>query len=320
MSNVLRPMSTGEVLDRTFNVYRHNFKLFVAIGTVPALMWFVTNSLVVLMQNLQPRSMNARFSGMAIAISGLTLIVGFVIYMCGVAIAHGAVSYAVSAIHLDRPTGFSESYRRIKGKYLRILNVVISVFIRIFGTAVLIVVAVAAITLMPGMNSSDPMYTAIMIIAILVGMVVAAWLMLRMSARYALSVPACVLEDLPARKAIKRSVALSKGSVGRILTVYILFSLINAAFAFGAQLPFQIATIAAKSQTARVILALGNNFSSSLIAAVVGPLVTIALTLMYYDERVRKEAFDLNYMMEMLEAPTPAEPGSGTAAADATSA
>jgi hypothetical protein len=31
---------------------------------------------------------------------------------------------------------------------------------------------------------------------------------------------------------------------------------------------------------------------------IAGPIATIALALLYYDERVRKEAFDLQLMME----------------------
>ena len=35
----------------------------------------------------------------------------------------------------------------------------------------------------------------------------------------------------------------------------------------------------------------------------VGPLITIAFALVYYDERVRKEAFDLQLMMTTIDAP-----------------
>ena len=35
MSTPLRPMSTGEILDRTFNLYRNNFVLFAGIAIVP---------------------------------------------------------------------------------------------------------------------------------------------------------------------------------------------------------------------------------------------------------------------------------------------
>jgi hypothetical protein len=37
-------------------------------------------------------------------------------------------------------------------------------------------------------------------------------------------------------------------------------------------------------------------------------LATIALSLVYYDERVRKEAFDLQLMMMTLDATAPAPP------------
>ena len=38
----------------------------------------------------------------------------------------------------------------------------------------------------------------------------------------------------------------------------------------------------------------------------VGPLATIAFSLVYYDQRVRKEAFDLQLMMSTLDGATPA--------------
>lgn len=301
MTTALRPMTIGEILDHTFNVYRQNFQMFVAIGIPPAVMWFIANAIFVLMTNVQPRS-HAGFSTYAVAISGVTLLVGFVIYICGTAIAHGAVSYAVSALHLGRSTSFSESYRRIKGKFWRILNVVFTVMIRVFGTLLLAVLSVFAVAFLPGLRGNTAGVIALSIVWI-VAFVAALWFVVRMSARYALAVPACVLEDLPARKAIKRSVALSKGSIGRILTVYILFTLVNGAFAFAVAMPFQIAIVAVKSQVARVILLMSNQLASSVLAAVIGPLVTIAITLVYYDERVRKEAFDLHYMMEMLDGP-----------------
>jgi hypothetical protein len=36
----------------------------------------------------------------------------------------------------------------------------------------------------------------------------------------------------------------------------------------------------------------------------VGPIGTIAFSLVYYDQRVRKEAFDLQLMMSTLDSPT----------------
>jgi len=54
------------------------------------------------------------------------------------------------------------------------------------------------------------------------------------------------------------------------------------------------------SQTLPLIAAMqaaGGFVSTSLV----GPLVSIALTLIYYDQRVRKEGFDLELMMARLQ-------------------
>jgi hypothetical protein len=42
--------------------------------------------------------------------------------------------------------------------------------------------------------------------------------------------------------------------------------------------------------------------------ALAGPVTTIALVLVYYDQRVRKEAFDLQLMMEAVGQAAPAPP------------
>jgi len=47
--------------------------------------------------------------------------------------------------------------------------------------------------------------------------------------------------------------------------------------------------------------------------SLVGALATIAFSVVYYDQRVRKEAFDLQFMMTTLDAPvvpsSPAQAG-----------
>jgi hypothetical protein len=44
-----------------------------------------------------------------------------------------------------------------------------------------------------------------------------------------------------------------------------------------------------------------------------GPIVTIAIALLYYDERVRKEAFDLQLMMEGMGQANTSAPAGATA-------
>ena len=51
----------------------------------------------------------------------------------------------------------------------------------------------------------------------------------------------------------------------------------------------------------QIALIVGSFISQSLVS----PLMTIGFSLMYYDERVRKEAFDLQHMMSILDSAQP---------------
>ena len=53
--------------------------------------------------------------------------------------------------------------------------------------------------------------------------------------------------------------------------------------------------------------------SGAVGSAITGPILMIALVLCYYDTRIRKEAFDLQFMMASLESAAPA-PDAGTPA------
>ena len=47
-------------------------------------------------------------------------------------------------------------------------------------------------------------------------------------------------------------------------------------------------------------------FGGTMTQSVVAPVMTIAIALVYFDERVRKEAFDLTQMMQQLDRPATA--------------
>jgi membrane-anchored glycerophosphoryl diester phosphodiesterase (GDPDase) len=119
-----------------------------------------------------------------------------------------------------------------------------------------------------------------------------------MSLRYSLAVPACVVEDLPASGAIKRSIELSQGSRGRIfvlgLLVYAVRMLLGILFGF----PMIALAVKHPGQPLplgwMVLAQIGGFVTSTLI----GPIYSTGLTLFYYDQRIRKEGFDIEWMMQ----------------------
>jgi len=102
MVEVLRPMSTGELMDRTFALYRKNFKLFVGIATVGPAANLVFQLLIVAIVG-----MPGRVSGLAGTFAGASfgfgLFAGVAIMMAGMALSHAATVKAVAAVHLGLP-------------------------------------------------------------------------------------------------------------------------------------------------------------------------------------------------------------------------
>src|SRR5271167_1150792 len=149
MITPLRPMSTGEILDRTFNLYRNNFLLFVGIAVVPPALMLVVQFIQAGMVATagHPRAVGA---GLAVA-GGLGMIVGVVAYVIGLAVAHAATVFAVSAVHLERTTSIGESYGRVKGHYGRVVWVIFQAAFRAFGPAILLFILAAVLgTAIPG--------------------------------------------------------------------------------------------------------------------------------------------------------------------------
>jgi hypothetical protein len=216
------------------------------------------------------------------------------------AISHAATIQAVAAVHLGRNTSFREAYASLQGRYGRILGVFLAVAIRVFGgSAVLVFVAVmvGAGSVAGGARlgvAGGIVGAAVAVVAA----VAAAMLAITLFVRYALAVQACVVENIRVSEALKRSVALTKGSRSRVLTIYTLF--IIMIWVISAVTALIALALAAVIRSA-VFSAIAIQAANFVAGALTGPLVTIGMSLLYFDERVRKEAFDLQLMMSSLD-------------------
>lgn len=325
MDTSLRPMSTSQVLDRTFFLYRKNFALFVGIALVTPTLTLISRliQLAVFGMPVNPGQMGADPAASAamfqqfftrIAVSGL---IGLVIYMVGYAITTGATVQAVSMLHLGRTTTISESYARVRPIWGRLLWLLVRVFLIAMGPIVLgyVLIALAGLGIaMAGKSNAGLMVgLGLFILVVFVGIAVAAVWSVRAYCRYALAVPACTVEDLPVKFALIRSKFLTKNSLGRVFVVYFLTAVISIAVTLLLQTPTYL-TPGAFSLRGGLHLSpalLAWTYTSEFIGQLfAGPIGAIAMALVYYDERVRKEAFDLQLMMEAMKTPGSAQAAS----------
>lgn len=276
----LRPLNTGELLDRTITLYRRHFVLFVGIMAVPNVFLVAIVAAFALMAFAIGTGAGAGAGSdgaEAAAVLGIGLAVMMLLVLAGLGywlayvLAQGATTYAVSEIYLGRRVGILQSYNVVKSKLLRLIG----------------------LTLLLGVS---------MVAGFLLCIVPFFWVLLRT----ALSIPAAVIEDRPVTDAIERSIALTKGSWVRVLLVFLLATALNWAATAVLRYPFEIAAaMAGGGSGVAMVLQLVGLVGNVIAGTLTAPIAAIALALIYYDERVRKEGFDLQYMMAALDAGAP---------------
>lgn len=320
MNEPLRPMSTSQVLDRTFSLYRNNFFLFLGIALItPALKLLAgLGQLAFFGRLVVPQAGKGVAPGLMQQFM-LRMLIGvalsLLIYVIGTAVASSATIYAVSMVHLGKSTTIRESYARILPIITRIVGVIVRVSFLAFWPLLagygLILLAAASVAVL-GKGTSATVVAIILGLSAFVGIVGGlAWMFIAFC-RYALAVPACTLENIPVKASIIRSKFLSRGRKGGIFLIYVLTAIIaialNYAFEIPALLAGRAAWLSASTQASMAMGALIWVYVATFLAgALAGPIATIAIALIYYDERVRKEAFDLQLMMEAIGMPKPAQ-------------
>lgn len=304
MTVALRPMSTSELLDRTFNLYRNNFQLFAGIATVAAIAPIAAPA-VLLAIGIPVPLPGVRLDPTTAAQSLMAyLAMFFLLYIIVASLATGATIYAVSKLHLGESVSFGEAYNKVFPLFWRMLGIAVLILLWMIAITLLVsllgglVVVVLGVVLRSGGARPDFATLALMTIVLVVLGLVDYFLVIRIYCKYSLAVPACLLENTTASESMKRSALLAQGSLWRIFLIYLLMGIIGGVLSFCLQLP---ANLLAKSAPQ---LALICYFLATFLAYTFAfPISTIAVSLVYYDQRVRKEAFDLQFLMQTMAQP-----------------
>jgi hypothetical protein len=278
----LRPLSVGEILDRTFSLYRRNFLLFVGISAIPHLlvlaMQFVQIALTSAAKVVAPvpttefQGASAGFIIAGVAGAILLVIVGIIVYFVAYLFSQGGTVYAVSELYLGRTTTIGQSLSRMRGELLSLFGVVF-----LNG---LVTILCFLLLVIPGIY---------------------------MTCRLCVCIPAALLENLGPRESLERSFGLTKDNAGRAFLIFLLYVVVLYAALFLFDIPFGVAMQSAAKDPAMLrvwtaLMQVGNFVATVLVT----PIFTIATSIFYFDLRVRKEAFDLQLMMNPLGGGVPA--------------
>ncbi len=325
----LRPLSLGELLDRTFSVYRSRFWLFCGIGAISALLQTSISALQLAPMHLigmmggldaaknrpgavatplHPNYLAGIGFGMGLALIGVSLL-----YLLVFVVTQAATVYALSEVYLGKVTTIGESLKATIGKWYRYLGIGIwqagSMLwlpgILLIAGAILMATKISGLTILGGV---------LVFLGIAGGLPVGIILWLRNS----LGVQATVVEGLTVRGAMARSKILMPGAKGKVFVLLLLAGALNYAASL-LQMPLMLFVMFTVMKGGRAV---GSEIVMLLVGfvghAVVQPVLMIGLSLLYFDQRVRKEAFDLVMMMGPGAGATPMYPAAMAAAVDST--
>lgn len=309
METNLRPLSLGELLDRTAQLYRTNFVLFAGIASAyagVAMLIGVTSA--VLLDELQTSRLGSRGTWQVQIFSSVSLIVMLLVSN----IAGAANNRAVAWVHLGEPATIAAAYRGILPRFGRYLGLGAMKLLLAWSPLILMYGAfqftfihfqLKGVLPRPGevpAPSTIPNPDALFFGLISIVFFLLVWPVLVyavfMALRYALALPASVVENLEVRAALKRSVELTKGSRGRILVLWLLVVVIEVMVSAVTQ-AFFVAYTVSHHYHAPLALRIAQQVVAFFANTFVGPILAIGTTLFYYDQRVRKEGYDIEWMM-----------------------
>ena len=247
---MLRPLSRGELLDRTFTLYRRHFLQFIGLAPLQSLLTMAIQAAV-------------RTATTPLGVV-LGLLAQFLTNFVVSSIIGAATVHAVSHLYLERPVTIADAFRAALPHFVKV------------GVLSILVGLIA------GLGA---------ILLIVPGVLLAL--------RYSLVIPAAVIEDETIQGAMQRSAHLASGAWPRIFLIYCLFFVMLLVMSTLLTLPSLFAG-GPGSDTALVPGFL-NDLAGYVAGVLVTPLMTIAIALLYFDQRVRKEAFDLEHMMTKLD-------------------
>jgi hypothetical protein len=296
----LRPLTTGEVLDRTFQVYRSRFTLFAGLALLPAAIRVVTSAIRLLYAAQVDRHIHVGAALLrAQIITGTLTFAAVIISLVLYGITQAATTWAVSAVYLGEEASIKAAYSVAFKHWFRYTLIVLrQSWAALWLPFILLMTGVVFTT----MSKRNPMFTWISItfyVCAVLSLGYSLWVYLRLS----LAVPASVVESLRTGAAMKRSKQLL---ATRKFRIFLLFLLLFALSMVVGVIQSPIVILALRMRGAHAFVAQGLNLGIGFIAAtVIGPVGAIGLCLFYFDERVRREGFDIEWMMKKL---APAEP------------
>jgi hypothetical protein len=306
--NVYGPITAGQMFERASTLLRENFKLFfgivlILIGVEIVFGGLLGSSAFWTVHSAFDVAPMARLLFLAPIFA-----IGAVLLFVLVQIIQGALFIATQAKLVQAPMTVGEACKFAADKAGRLIGISLLILVRVIGYVLLFLAAAAIIggvlALLIGVahvSGASPfrfghrsllglgIFILMSICLLVLYLIFWLWLV----ARYSLSIPAALAENLHVTDAIRRSINLSHGSRGRLYALLVAMVGVDLAIAV-VTVPLQLLLHHGGNMHGGAALGAGGILLAVvrlLVYAFVMAFMGIATALCYYDLRVRKEGF-----------------------------
>jgi hypothetical protein len=289
MNENLRPMHLGEILDRTFHIYRSRFFVFLAVAAVPltAKMALTVAGFIVSTFIGQTTLSSTLKHQLSSAIESFTSRITSPLFSYAIWFVFALlIAQIVTQQNLRVRDAFADCLNRWRGW------LIMSGLFWLIGSELPRLLRTTRFLLDAWLSMP---YWWFSILTTLEGFVLLAPLFL--------SVPVWALEKQSPLTAVARSWTLSRRAYGKMFIAWILQELIalSIAFLFGGLIYYVLRQLSGGSEWSAFSPSRTTfwiTLPTYIATILAGPIFPIALTLIYYDQRIRLEGYDIEQMMD----------------------
>ncbi len=307
---ILEPMSTGDVIDRAVRLYRRNFTSLIGIVAIPTLVGYLSSMMfwygyTSLLSSATNSSRVGAESIVMLTLGGL----GYPVYLFLLLATVAGLSRTVGdhlmmgeAITLRKSV--SAAWKR-RGNIVLLALLLLAILIGLYVVFSIIVFAlVLAGTLIAGVMVATqlPQWATITLVVILALAFLAAaiFMVCQVVARIVFMPQVVMIEGESAGSALARAIRLGKGNWYRVGAILLFTYFVSLSMLSAMTLPVFAGLYLAGYSVSEFFISPGWTIVYSSFRDISGllslPIWIVSFTLLYFDSRVRKEAYDLELL------------------------
>jgi hypothetical protein len=313
------PLGAGDLIDRAVRLYRRHLFVLIRIAAPPVFVSAIGS----VMWAISWRGLFATPSGVQLALylmlgaTGLTLLVGGHIF--SLIVMGGASRNLVTHLLWNEPVLARTTYAAVRSRFWSLLGAAIIMMLWLavassvgfFGWYIVIAfISLGAIFL--GQWAPIWLSALVGVIGFLAATAVALWLFFFMAGKVAYVPQVMLVEGKRVFESVSRSFSLAKGNVRRLMamTLFIVFVTYSALMILAIPLGWYgylngIDPAPWSAAQWPVWYAIGYSVLEPLSSIMLAPVWMLGMSLLYVDERVRHEGYDIELMASQKLPPMP---------------